>query len=71
MVRNTGMMYGVLMTLDRQLMVRLSRNALMAAAVLGCMWEQMLYIERTLGLVMSDRFERHLAERLAKNNQDI
>lgn len=67
-VKTTGMMYAALMTLDKQLMVRLSRNALVAAAVLGWMWEQMLYIERTLGLVMSDRFERHLAERLAKNN---
>lgn len=65
---NTGAMYGALMTLDKARMVKLSRNALIAAAVLGYQWEQMLYIERTLGLVMSDRFERHLAARLAKNN---
>lgn len=65
---NTGAMYGALMTLDKARMIKLSRNALLAAAILGYQWEQMLYIERTLGLVMSDRFERHLAARLAKNN---
>ena len=65
---NTGAMYGALMTLDKARMIKLSRNALIAAFILGSQWEAMLYIERTLGLVMSDRFERHLAARLAKNN---
>ena len=64
----TGSMMGALMNNQPAEMWRLSRYSLACAAVLGWMWEQMLYVERTLGLVMSDRFERHLAGRLAKNN---
>ena len=65
---NTGRMYAALMSRDKGLMVRLIRNALISGACQGWMWEQMLFIERELGLDMSDKLERHLLGRLAKNN---
>jgi hypothetical protein len=61
-------MFEALMTRNKDLMWRLIRNALISGACQGWMWEQMLFIERELGLDMSDRMERHLAGRLAKNN---
>ena len=65
---NMGKMYGALTNRDANLMFRLARNGLICGALQGWIWEQMLYFERELGNDMSNRLERHLAQRLAKNN---
>jgi hypothetical protein len=65
---NMGKMYGALTNRDANLMFRLARNGLICGALQGWIWEQMLYFERELGNDMSNRLERHLAQRLSRNN---
>ena len=65
---NMGKMYGALTNRNAPLMFKLARNGLICGAIQGWIWEQMLYFERELGTDMSARLERHLAQRLARNN---
>ena len=57
-----------LMAMDKFEMLRLARNATLAAFAQGVIWESMLFIQREAGADMAQKIENNLFDRLCANN---
>ena len=56
------------MAMDKFEMLRLARNATLAAFAQGVIWESMLFIQREAGADMAQKIENNLFDRLCANN---
>lgn len=63
-----GSMLGALMAMDKMQMLRLVRNATVAALAQGVIWESMLFIQREAGADMAQKIENNLFDRYCANN---
>eukprot|EP01052_Picozoa_sp_SAG31_P011261 SAG31_NODE_634_length_13365_cov_182.161767_8_plen_319_part_00 len=68
LMRNTGRMFGCLMTADRHGMLILARNAALGAFSQCVIWELLRYMQQELGTELAEKVWRNIMARYMKDN---